>query len=136
MFKPIATSETVNLIFDEARGIPSIYNDDRKVAQILRNFISNALKFTQEGEVRVSAKCEGDGFVVFTVKDTGIGIAKEHHGALFQDFVQIDSPIQKRLRGTGLGLSLSKKLAEILGGDISVEKRSGKWIVVFRETSR
>lgn len=125
MFKPILTSETVKLIFDEATGIPPIYNDDRKVAQILRNFISNGLKFTQDGEVRVSAQVEDDHFVVFTVKDTGIGIAKEYHGALFQDFVQIDSPIQKRLRGTGLGLSLSKKLAEILGGEIFVESALG-----------
>jgi signal transduction histidine kinase len=125
MFKPILTSESVKLIFEEANHIPRIYNDDRKVGQILRNFISNALKFTQEGEVRVSARCEGSSFVSFTVKDTGIGIAKEHHSALFQDFIQIDSPIQKRLRGSGLGLSLSKKLAVLLGGDICVESALG-----------
>jgi signal transduction histidine kinase len=64
--------------------------------------------------------------VIFTVKDTGIGIAKELHAALFQDFVQIDSPIQKRLRGTGLGLSLSKKLAGLLGGEIFVASELGK----------
>lgn len=126
MFKPILTSHSVSLIFEEANQIPRIYNDDRKVSQILRNFISNALKFTQEGEVRVSARCEGTDFVTFTVKDTGIGIAKEHHGALFQDFAQIESPIQKRLRGTGLGLSLSKKLAVLLGGDIFVESALGE----------
>ena len=126
MFKPILTSESVSLIFEETDHIPKIYNDDRKVSQILRNFISNALKFTQEGEVRVSAFCDGSDFVTFTVKDTGIGIAKEHHGALFQDFAQIDSPIQKRLRGSGLGLSLSKKLAVLLGGDIFVESALGE----------
>ena len=125
MFKPILTSGSVNLIFHDPEGVPRIYNDDQKVSQILRNFISNALKFTQQGEVRVSATLEDGRFVVFTVKDTGIGIAKEHHGSLFQDFVQIDSPIQKRLRGTGLGLSLSKKLAEILGGEIVVESELG-----------
>jgi signal transduction histidine kinase len=125
MFKPILTSDSINLIFDAPIGMPRIYTDDRKVTQILRNFISNALKFTQEGEVRVSARAEGSDFVIFTVKDTGIGIAREHQGALFQDFVQIDSPIQKRLRGTGLGLSLSKRLAELLGGDISVESDLG-----------
>jgi signal transduction histidine kinase len=130
MFKPLLTTDKVNLIFDETRGVPRIYNDDRKVSQILRNFISNALKFTTKGEVRVSA-VYGRGeasarFVVFTVKDTGIGIAKEHQGALFQDFIQIDSPIQKRLRGTGLGLSLSQKLAGILGGKISVESDLGE----------
>lgn len=126
MFKPILTSESVNLIFDDAIGVPAIYNDNSKVAQILRNLISNALKFTTEGEVRVSARCEGDSMVVFNVKDTGIGIAKELQGALFQDFVQIDSSIQRRLRGTGLGLSLSKKLATILGGDLAVESELGE----------
>lgn len=126
MFKPILTSESVNLIFVDAVGVPPIYNDNSKVAQILRNLISNAIKFTTEGEVRVSAFCQGDSTVVFTVSDTGIGIAKELQGALFQDFVQIDSSIQRRLRGTGLGLSLSKKLAVILGGDLSVESEIDK----------
>lgn len=124
MFKPIVSSESVNLIFDDVTGIPRLYNDDRKVAQILRNLISNALKFTTQGEVRVSARFDGD-FVVFTVKDTGIGIPKEHLGDIFQDFVQIGSAIQRKLRGTGLGLSLSKKLAVLLGGDIFVESELG-----------
>ncbi|WP_397570039.1 sensor histidine kinase [Schlesneria sp. T3-172] len=126
MFKPILSSSTVNLIFDDPQSVPRLYHDDQKVSQILRNFISNALKFTQEGEVRVSATHEDRRFVVFTVKDTGIGIAKEHHGSLFKDFVQIDSPIQKRLRGTGLGLSLCKRLAELLGGEIIVESELGE----------
>ena len=63
--------------------------------------------------------------MTFSVTDTGIGIAAEHLDALFQDFVQVDSPIQKRLRGTGLGLSLSRKLAELLGGDVAVDERVG-----------
>jgi signal transduction histidine kinase len=59
------------------------------------------------------------------VGDTGIGIAKEHHAAIFEDFVQVDSPIQKRLRGTGLGLSLSKRLATLLGGSVAVQSEPG-----------
>ncbi len=125
MFKPILTNEAVSLIFEEPVNLPRVYTDDKKLSQILRNFISNALKFTQQGEVRVSARATGDTHVVFSVADTGIGIAKEHHGAIFQDFVQVDSPIQKRLRGTGLGLSLSKKLAELLGGTVGLQSDRG-----------
>jgi signal transduction histidine kinase len=125
MFKPILSNDAVSLIFEEPVGIPPIYTDDNKLSQILRNFISNALKFTQKGEVRVTAKLAGEDAVTFAVADTGIGIPKEHLGAIFQDFVQINSPIQKRLRGSGLGLSLSKRLAEILGGRVSAESEFG-----------
>jgi signal transduction histidine kinase len=64
--------------------------------------------------------------VTFRVADTGIGISSDHVRTLFQDFVQIDAPIQKRLRGTGLGLSLSRKLALLLGGDVAVESTLGQ----------
>jgi signal transduction histidine kinase len=125
MFKPIVGSGSVSLIFEEAAEIPKIYTDDKKLSQILRNFISNALKFTSEGEVRVSAALAGQNHVEFAVTDTGIGIAQEHLPALFADFVQIDTRIQKRLRGTGLGLSLSKKFAELLGGSVGVTSQEG-----------
>jgi signal transduction histidine kinase len=126
MFKPILQSHSVSLIFEEPQGIPPIFTDDKKLSQILRNFISNALKFTTTGEVRVSATLVDGDRVTFSVADTGIGIAAEHIGALFQDFVQVDAPIQKRLRGTGLGLSLSRKLAILLGGDVAVESTLGE----------
>ena len=106
--------------------MPRVYTDDKKLSQILRNFISNALKFTQKGEVRVSSQYRAPGWVTFSVADTGIGIAKEHQGALFQDFVQLDSPIQRRFRGTGLGLALSKRLAELLGGSVAVQSELGQ----------
>jgi signal transduction histidine kinase len=126
MFKPILTNQAVALIFEEPVGVPRVYTDDKKLSQILRNFISNALKFTPEGEVRVSSECRSPGWVTFSVADTGIGIAKEHQGALFQDFVQLDSPIQKRFRGSGLGLALSKRLAELLGGSVTVQSELGR----------
>jgi signal transduction histidine kinase len=125
MFKPILTSEEVLLVFEEPQGVGRVYSDDKKLSQILRNFISNALKFTLRGEVRVSARAAEGNMVVFSVTDTGIGIPKEFHAAIFDDFVQVDSPIQKRLRGTGLGLSLSKRLAELLGGSVAVESEPG-----------
>jgi signal transduction histidine kinase len=125
MFRPIVDTESVDLIFEEPADVPRIYTDHKKLSQILRNFISNALKFTLRGEVRVTARrVEGDK-VMFSVADTGIGIPKDAQAALFNDFVQIDSPIQKRLRGTGLGLSLSKKFAVLLGGDVSVISELG-----------
>ena len=126
MFKPIVASTSVTLIFEEPESIPRIYTDDKKLSQILRNFISNALKFTVAGEVRVTARMATEQMVEFAVSDTGIGIAQEHLGALFSDFVQLDTRIQKRLRGTGLGLSLAKKFAELLGGRVAVDSELGK----------
>jgi len=126
MFKPILDNAALNLVFEEAEGLPRLYTDDRKLSQILRNFISNALKFTARGEVRVSAVREAGDMVRFSVSDTGIGIAQEHIPALFNDFTQVDAPIQKRLRGTGLGLALSKQLASLLGGFIEVSSVVGE----------
>lgn len=126
MFKPILDTESVSLVMEEPVGVPRVFTDDKKLSQILRNFISNALKFTQEGEVHVTARSDDGQSVTFSVSDTGIGIAPEHHAAIFEDFVQVDSPIQKRLRGTGLGLSLSKRLAGLLGGTVAVRSDLGK----------
>jgi signal transduction histidine kinase len=126
MFKPIVASGSVSLVFDEPEDDIKLYTDDKKLSQILRNFISNALKFTTEGEVRVTARLLEDDQVEFAVTDTGIGIAPEHVGNLFADFVQIDVRLQKRLRGTGLGLSLARKFAQLLGGTVAVESELGK----------
>ncbi|WP_454564139.1 sensor histidine kinase [Pseudomonas sp. AIG] len=125
MFRPIVDASAVDLIFEEPVGLPRLYTDDKKLGQILRNFISNSLKFTTRGEVRVSARLEGVDKVRFAVSDTGIGIAPELHGALFEDFSQVDSPLQKRLRGTGLGLSLCKRFAALLGGEVGLESTPG-----------
>ena len=107
------------------QGLPQLYTDDKKLAQILRNFIANALKFTLRGEIRVSARLHGTDRIRFAVSDSGIGIASELLGALFEDFAQVDSPLQKRLRGTGLGLSLCKRFAALLGGEVGVESEPG-----------
>lgn len=124
MFKPVLTNPDVNLVFEEPHGVPQLYTDNRKLSQILRNFISNALKFTPKGEVRVSAACEGDR-VTFSVTDTGIGIDPKFHQSIFEDFAQVKSPLQKRLRGTGLGLALSKRLAGVLGGSVAMGSEPG-----------
>jgi signal transduction histidine kinase len=126
MFRPIVVNTSVSLIFAEPEAIPRIYTDDKKLSQILRNFISNALKFTPEGEVSVSAQLAAPEVVEFAVTDTGIGIAAEHLPMLFSDFIQIDTRLQRRLRGTGLGLSLARKFAELLGGSVGAESALGK----------
>ena len=126
MFKPVLTNPDVSLVFEEPKDTSPLYNDDKKLSQILRNFVSNALKFTLHGEVRVSAVQKSPDSMTFAVSDTGIGIAKEFHEAIFHDFTQIDSPIQKRLRGSGLGLSLSKRLAELLGGTVALDSEPGR----------
>jgi signal transduction histidine kinase len=104
VLRPLQINEAVQLVFDEAAGLPVMYTDESKVAQILRNFISNALKFTERGEVHVSAAQGGsEKWVTFTVRDTGIGINSKDLPLIFQEFTQIDSPIQGKYKGTGLG---------------------------------
>lgn len=126
MLRPLLVqNSSVTLIVEEAEGIPPLYSDEGKIAQILRNFVSNALKFTEQGEVRVSA-VQTDHTITFSVSDTGIGIAPGDRERIFEDFMQIDSPLQKQVKGTGLGLPLSRKLAEILGGSISVKSQPGE----------
>lgn len=134
IFKPIVASTRVSLLFDEPKSVPRLYTDDQKLSQILRNYISNALKFTQEGEVRVNAELIEEGLVEFAVTDSGIGIAQEHLQTLFSDFVQVDTKLQRHLRGTGLGLSLARKFAELLGGRVGVDSQLGKgsrfWVTI------
>ncbi len=126
MLRPLLVGTAVELIFEESSEIPPLYTDESKVSQILRNFLSNALKFTERGEVRVSAQLSTDGQnVTFAVSDTGIGIPVEEQTHIFTEFVQVENPLQKRVKGTGLGLPLCRKLAELLGGTVTMESRLG-----------
>ena len=124
MFRPLLT-ERVALVVDEPDGVPTLRTDEGRVSQILRNFISNALKFTESGEVRLSACRAPNGRIRFDVSDTGIGIAPEDQGRIFEEFTQVDVPVQRRVRGTGLGLPLSRKLATLLGGEIVMRSAVG-----------
>jgi signal transduction histidine kinase/CheY-like chemotaxis protein len=126
MLRPLLLSESVSLVFEPAGDLPPLYTDEGKVSQILRNLISNALKFTEHGEVRVSVALSSDGrSVAFSVADTGIGIAPEDQERIFQEFGQLDSRVQRKVRGTGLGLPLSRKLAQLLGGTLTVTSAVG-----------
>jgi signal transduction histidine kinase/CheY-like chemotaxis protein len=126
MLRPLLVSDSVDLVFEEPTGVPPLHTDEGKISQILRNFVSNALKFTDSGEVRVSARLlAGQDMIAFSVADTGIGIAAEDQERIFQEFSQVDNPIQRKVKGTGLGLPLCRKLAELLGGSVSVESAPG-----------
>jgi signal transduction histidine kinase/CheY-like chemotaxis protein len=135
MLRPLLTSEAVRLSFEGTDDLPALYSDEAKVSQILRNFISNALKFTEHGEVTVSATADNRNapVVVFRVRDTGIGIAPQNHERVFEEFSQVDGPLQRRVRGTGLGLPLTRKLAGLLGGRVWVESRLGAGSTFFLE---
>ena len=120
-----APASGVELVFERPPPALVLETDQGKVAQIVRNLITNALKFTEAGEVRVSVS-ERDGIAYFRVKDSGIGIAPADHGRIFEEFGQVFSPVQARVKGTGLGLPLSRKLAEVLGGTLTLESELGR----------
>jgi CheY-like chemotaxis protein len=126
MLRPLLLNESVNLVFENVDERMMAESDEGKVAQILRNLISNALKFTDQGEVRVSAwLTPAAGTISFAVSDTGVGIPPEHQESIFQEFTQLPGRLQNRVKGTGLGLPLSRRLAELLGGRIELESVLG-----------
>ena len=126
MLRALLVNESVKLVFEEPEGVPLLYTDEAKVSQILRNFISNALKFTERGEVRVSTRYDEDGgTVTFSVNDTGVGIGPQDQERIFEEFTQLENPAQSQFKGTGLGLPLCRKLAELLGGRIDLESELG-----------
>jgi len=126
MLRPLLVSDRVALRFEAALGLPPLYSDESKISQILRNLISNALKFTERGEIRVGAELDAGGAaVVFSVADTGIGIAAEDHERIFEEFAQVRNPLQAKVKGTGLGLPLCRRLAGLLGGHITLDSALG-----------
>jgi signal transduction histidine kinase len=122
MLRPLLLNRSLSLVFEDGGELPPLFTDEGKLSQILRNFISNALKFTEAGEIRVAATVIGDGAAIrFSVADTGIGIAPEDQERIFEEFAQVDHPLQRRHKGTGLGLPLTRKLASLLGGTVGVD---------------
>ena len=126
LMRPLQTNDAVALVFEPAEGVPPLFTDEAKVSQVLRNYISNALKFTERGEVRVSAELEDAATITFRVIDTGIGIAVADQARLFHEIGQVQNPLQTKVRGTGLGLSLSKRLGELIGGAVGVTSAPGE----------
>jgi signal transduction histidine kinase len=119
-------SPEVTIVFEELNGVPALRTDRFKLAQILRNYVVNGLKFTERGEVRVSASALPDGARVrFAVADTGPGLDASDHERVFEEFVQLGTE-HGELRGSGLGLSICKRLATLLGGEVGVTSELGR----------
>jgi signal transduction histidine kinase/CheY-like chemotaxis protein len=126
MLRPLLLDQSIALVFESADDLPPLHTDEAKVSQILRNLISNGLKFTERGEIRVSAEFDtASATIAFRVADTGIGIALDDQERIFEEFGQIEHPLQRKLRGTGLGLPLARRLSALLGGSLGVESTLG-----------
>jgi signal transduction histidine kinase/CheY-like chemotaxis protein len=122
--RPLVSSDEVRLRFDVAPSVPVLHTDEDKLVQVLRNLVGNALKFTRAGEVAVTAE-PADDAVAFRISDTGVGIAAGDLERIFDEFAQVPGEHQRAHEGTGLGLPLSRKLVEALGGRIDVVSEPG-----------
>jgi signal transduction histidine kinase len=126
MLRPLTRDSAVELVFVDPPPV-ALVSDESKITQILRNFISNALKFTEHGKVEVALQDYRPGdSLTFAVTDSGIGISAENQQLIFEEFSQIEHPLQRRAKGTGLGLPLCRKLAALLGGEVSVSSAEGQ----------
>ena len=113
------------------KDLKPIHSDRQKVKQILLNLLSNALKFTPQGSVKITVRAlRAPKSLAISVSDTGIGIAPEDHQRIFEDFKQLDNSPTRAYGGTGLGLSICRRLADIIGGDIYRAKPAGQGLDV------
>ncbi|WP_109476536.1 response regulator [Paraburkholderia sp. C35] len=127
MFEPMAAAKHLQFSAERAPGVPdTIVTDGQRVAQILRNLLSNALKFTEQGEVALTVAAGDANTLRFDVRDTGIGIAAEKLELIFEAFQQADGSTSRHYGGSGLGLSISREFARLLGGRVSVASEPGK----------
>ena len=124
-FEEQARSKGLSLSADIAPAMPPVWTDAPRLEQVLRNFLSNAIKFTERGQVTLRVAPDGDN-IAFSVTDTGIGIAPDQQNTVFEAFRQADGTISRRFGGTGLGLSISRQLADLLGGRIVLDSAQGR----------
>jgi len=125
-FEPLAAQKQLKFVVDVTADMPaSIFTDSRRLEQILKNLLSNALKFTDTGTIGLALHLDTGSRVRFAVTDSGIGIAPEHQQTIFEAFRQADGTTSRRYGGTGLGLSISRDLAGLLGGEIRVSSTLG-----------
>ena len=106
-------------------SFPGVWADPHRLQQILYNLVGNAVKFTEQGSVSVKARQEGDSIKI-EVKDTGTGIPKEKQTAIFEEFQQADGSVSRKFGGTGLGLTITRQLVNLHGGEIGVESEVGR----------
>ncbi|MEO6188441.1 MAG: response regulator [Ginsengibacter sp.] len=127
LFQPLAKNKNLTLNIEVMDGTPAVLHTDKmRLEQVLKNLLSNAIKFTPTGDVTLTIKNDAtNNRVLFTVKDTGIGIADDKLKLVFEAFQQADGSTRRRFGGTGLGLSISRELAKLLKGEISLTSQEG-----------
>lgn len=118
--QPLTTHKNIELVNEIAEDLPLVYADENRLQQILYNLVGNAIKFTSQGIIKVSAKLSNDSLLEISVIDTGIGISKDKINRIFESFEQGDGSTAREYGGTGLGLTITKQLIELQGGTISV----------------
>jgi signal transduction histidine kinase/CheY-like chemotaxis protein/CHASE3 domain sensor protein len=128
MFKQLALEKNITFTVSAETGVPGMIETDRtKVDQVLRNLLSNALKFTAQGSVTLKITPTPDpGMICFAVKDTGIGIPLDKQSLVFEAFQQADGSTKRKFGGTGLGLSISRELVKLLGGEIRLTSKENE----------
>lgn len=120
----LVQGKPIRLTYDRPAFQARVQGDPDRLRQVFTNLVGNAIKFTEEGEVVIEPKVEGDRFLVH-IRDTGIGMSEEEATRLFQPFQQVDGSVTRRFGGTGLGLAISRRIMELMGGDISVKSSKG-----------
>jgi signal transduction histidine kinase len=126
MFSPAASAKGLHLVCCMDEGIPAVVvGDAKRLEQILKNLLENAIKFTDQGEVAIHVSSGPEDLIHFAVKDTGIGIPIDRRNCLFQSFSQVDESLTRKYHGIGLGLATSRRLVEQMGGQIWAESREG-----------
>ncbi|WP_449469251.1 response regulator [Sphingobium chungangianum] len=127
IFAPSAQSKGLTFDASPSPNAPAeMESDPQRIEQVLKNFLSNAIKFTERGSVKLSVNSTPDGRIAFTVRDTGVGIPAEQQQVIFEAFRQADGTVSRKYGGTGLGLSISRELARLLGGEVQVESTAGE----------
>ncbi|WP_316799212.1 response regulator [Pedobacter frigidisoli] len=128
LFNPLAKEKNLNFVVDKANDVPEYFHTDKmRLEQIIKNLLSNAIKFTTQGSVKLNiTKSEKQQALIFKVTDTGVGIAPEKQGMVFEAFQQADGSTRRKFGGTGLGLSISRELAKLLGGYIDLKSTEGE----------
>jgi signal transduction histidine kinase len=127
MLRPLISGPDVELVVEDPPAGPALRSDEVLLTQILRNLLTNGLKFTERGEVRLrAARPAGTGGVELVVSDTGIGIPREFQDRIFEEFYQVPGPRQTQVTGTGLGLPYARSLVHLLGGSLRVDSEPGR----------
>ena len=123
----LADKNQNRLVVEAEQNLGAVTIDPMRLRQILLNLLSNACKFTKQGEVKLKARrVVNGGGIEFAVCDTGVGMTTEQQAKLFQEFTQADSLTARHFGGTGLGLAISRRLARMMGGDVTVASEPGK----------